>query len=153
MELLEGSLVKISRKEDYGMCDGLVRWNGYIGKFIGFTDPTCKIAIINFPKPSPDKLIGDSALIMSEHLSLVQDEPTINDNVNHPKHYTSSGIKCASCDHNIECIEVSRHFGFNLGNVIKYVWRANHKNGIEDLRKAAWYLNDYIKRLESTDGK
>lgn len=63
------------------------------------------------------------------------------DNVNHPKHYINhpSGI---------ECIEVTRHFNFNLGNVIKYVWRAPLKNKIEDLKKAAWYLNDEIKRLE-----
>jgi hypothetical protein len=37
---------------------------------------------------------------------------------------------------------------FNLGNVIKYLWRADLKNGTEDLKKAAWYLNDEIERRE-----
>lgn len=66
------------------------------------------------------------------------------DAVNHPKHYTShpSGV---------ECIEITRHMTFNLGNVIKYLWRADHKNAsLEDLKKAAWYLNDEIQRLETT---
>jgi len=62
--------------------------------------------------------------------------------VNHPKHYNShpSGV---------ECIDVVRHMNFNLGNVIKYLWRADHKNAsIEDLKKARWYPDDEIKRLE-----
>lgn len=69
-----------------------------------------------------------------------------NDPVNHPKHYTShpSGL---------ECIQVTRHFGFNLGNVIKYIWRTDHKNGLEDLKKARWYLDDEIKKREKEISK
>jgi hypothetical protein len=61
------------------------------------------------------------------------------DNVNHPKHYNShpSGV---------ECIDVVEHMPFNVGNAIKYLWRADHKNGIEDLQKAAWYVNREIAR-------
>ena len=67
-------------------------------------------------------------------------EIKIMDNVNHPPHYTShpSGI---------ECIQVTRHIGFNLGNAIKYIWRADLKNdAIEDLEKALWYIQDKIKK-------
>lgn len=63
--------------------------------------------------------------------------------VDHPSHYTShpSGV---------ECIQVTRHMGFNLGNVVKYVWRADLKgNAVEDLRKARWYLDDEIARREA----
>lgn len=73
----------------------------------------------------------------------------IDDPVNHPSHYTSdpSGI---------ECIEVTRHRNFNIGNAMKYLWRAGLKTDggdakekeIEDIRKAIWYLNDEIGRLE-----
>ena len=66
-----------------------------------------------------------------------------NDNIEHPKHYTShpSGI---------ECIQITRHMGFNLGNAIKYIWRADLKNdAIEDLKKAVWYLQDEIKKREN----
>lgn len=53
----------------------------------------------------------------------------------------------------IECIEVSRHFSFNLGNVIKYIWRAPFKLAqLEDLKKAAWYLNNEITKLEKELG-
>jgi hypothetical protein len=64
------------------------------------------------------------------------------DPVNHPKHYNShkSGV---------ECITVTRHMNFNIGNAIKYLWRAGSKgNTIQDLEKAAWYINDEINRLK-----
>jgi hypothetical protein len=63
------------------------------------------------------------------------------DPVEHPKHYTQhpSGV---------ECIEITEHMNFNLGNAIKYIWRAGLKNeNIEDLRKARWYLDREIQRL------
>jgi hypothetical protein len=66
-------------------------------------------------------------------------------NVNHPSHYTSdpSGI---------ECIEVTRHRNFNIGNAIKYLWRNGLKDSdaqIQDLEKSIWYIQDEIKRLQS----
>jgi len=65
------------------------------------------------------------------------------DPINAPAHYTAhpSGI---------ECIEVTEHMNFCLGNAIKYIWRAGLKteNPTEDLRKAAWYINREIQRLE-----
>jgi hypothetical protein len=60
-----------------------------------------------------------------------------------PSHYKShpSGI---------ECIQITRHMGFNLGNAIKYIWRAGLKgSSIEDLKKAKWYLEDEIKLQKS----
>jgi hypothetical protein len=68
--------------------------------------------------------------------------PEIDDPVNAPRHYRShpSGI---------ECIQITEHMGFNLGNVIKYLWRAEEKGDpIENLKKAAWYLNREILRRE-----
>lgn len=55
-----------------------------------------------------------------------------NDNVNHPSHYTSGPF---------ECIELTERYPFLGGNAIKYVYRWQGKNGLEDLRKALWYLN------------
>lgn len=62
----------------------------------------------------------------------------MSDSVNHPKHYKShpSGV---------ECIQITEHMNFNLGNVVKYLWRTDHKNGLEDLKKAQWYLNREIE--------
>lgn len=75
--------------------------------------------------------------------------------VNHPKHYNThpSGV---------ECLDIVRHHNFNVGNVIKYCWRAGlkHEEGkddlvkqIEDLRKAEFYLRDEIMRLDTILGK
>lgn len=55
-----------------------------------------------------------------------------NDNVNHPSHYTSGPF---------ECIELTSRYPFLGGNAIKYVYRWQGKNGLEDLKKALWYLN------------
>lgn len=74
----------------------------------------------------------------------------MTDNINHPPHYTCSYAKCSKCAENIECIDVTRHYNFNLGNAIKYIWRADYKgNRIEDLKKAVWYLTDEIKKYEA----
>jgi hypothetical protein len=77
---------------------------------------------------------------------------TRGDSVNHPKHYNSLPATCDKCGDAIECIEVVRHMDFNVGNVVKYLWRAGFKetsSAIEDLRKARWYLDDEIKRREA----
>lgn len=73
------------------------------------------------------------------------------DNVNHPKHYTShpSGV---------ECITITEHYDFCIGNAIKYLWRAGLKKEegmdeytkrIEDLEKAIWYIQREITLLQS----
>lgn len=67
------------------------------------------------------------------------------DNVNNPSHYNQAGIEC------IDAILAATGDGFEFylqGNIMKYLWRYRYKNGIEDLRKAQWYLN---KLIEVTD--
>jgi hypothetical protein len=39
---------------------------------------------------------------------------------------------------------------FNVGNAMKYLWRSDHKNGLEDLKKARWYIDREIQRVEET---
>lgn len=69
--------------------------------------------------------------------------PIESDPINHPHHYNShtSGV---------ECITITEHFNFCLGNVIKYIWRAGEKDNdaLEDLKKAQWYLTREILRRE-----
>lgn len=69
------------------------------------------------------------------------------DYVNHPPHYTQSDAKCPNCMRPIECIDVVRHRDFSTGNAIKYLWRYKDKNGVQDLQKAVWYINDLIEKL------
>uniref|UniRef100_A0AAU8GSL8 Uncharacterized protein n=1 Tax=Mycobacterium phage Pharb TaxID=3136626 RepID=A0AAU8GSL8_9VIRU len=71
------------------------------------------------------------------------------DAVAHPSHYTSSPAHCSGCGKPIECIDVTQHMGFNLGNTTKYVWRCDLKrDAIEDLRKARQYLDFEIEKRE-----
>jgi hypothetical protein len=75
----------------------------------------------------------------------LKERPILVDNVNHPAHYTDGGIEC------IEAIEAQltpeEYRGYLKGNVAKYVWREQHKGGIESLKKAQWYL-DRLVNLE-----
>lgn len=68
----------------------------------------------------------------------------MSDPINHPSHYTShpSGI---------ECIQVTEHMNFNLGNALKYIWRAGLKTDdpIGDLAKASWYIEREMKRIKA----
>lgn len=71
------------------------------------------------------------------------------DMVNHPPHYTSGMARCPSCDHPLECIDVTRSMSFSAGNAIKYIWRAGLKgHALQDLKKAAWYIQDLIRAAE-----
>lgn len=67
------------------------------------------------------------------------------DNVNHPSHYNSGGIECIE---GIKAALGDKYIGFLVGNVIKYCWRYEHKNGVEDLKKAAFYLDRAIEEAE-----
>lgn len=69
-----------------------------------------------------------------------EEAPKAPDMVNHPPHYTShpSGV---------ECIQVTEHMSFCVGNAVKYLWRADEKgSAIEDLEKARWYITREIER-------
>jgi hypothetical protein len=66
----------------------------------------------------------------------------MSDAVNHPPHYNSNPS-------GVECIDVVEHMGFNVGNAIKYLWRAGWKGDpLEDLEKARWYVEREIQRIQ-----
>ena len=74
------------------------------------------------------------------------DNKELQDMVNHPPHYNRAGIET------IDAIEAMTDKGFEYylqGNIMKYLWRYRYKNGVEDLRKAEWYLNKLIKNREN----
>lgn len=70
----------------------------------------------------------------------------MNDEINNPKHYNShpSGV---------ECITITEHMTFCIGNAIKYLWRAGLKDDrLKDLKKAKWYIDREIGREERKKG-
>lgn len=74
----------------------------------------------------------------------------MHDPVNQPQHYCQGGIECIDAIESSMSQEAFR--GFLKANCIKYLWRYEHKNGCEDLRKAQWYLSRLIEDLETEEG-
>ena len=102
-------------------------------------------------KPTCPAIVVDSSKDEIQTVKLTKenekelDNMAVNDPVNHPRHYAGK-VEC------IDCIEsaVSGLDGFNgfcAGNAIKYIFRFSHKNGVEDLRKAEWYIDRLIKAI------
>lgn len=70
----------------------------------------------------------------------------MSDSVSHPSHYTQGDIECIDA---LRASLGSEGFkGFCRGSAIKYLWRTEHKNGLEDLKKCAWYINKLIEIVE-----
>jgi hypothetical protein len=70
----------------------------------------------------------------------------MTDNINHPSHYERLKEYAG-----VEVIDITRHMNFNLWNAIKYILRSgrkwNEEKEVEDIKKAIWYLNDYIDNI------
>ena len=97
----------------------------------------------NFNRWSDDKLA-----IAYDHVYKNMDE-NVPDMVNHPQHYTQGGIECIDA---LKAATVGKR-GIEavcVANVIKYLWRYEEKNGIEDIRKAKWYIERLLKELEES---
>jgi len=93
---------------------------------------------------TPDEIADALVVRYGGHSGAEPPPAPMSDPVNHPAHYTShpSGV---------ECIQVTEHMGFNVGNAVKYLWRADLKgNALEDLRKARWYVEREIARREAS---
>ena len=108
-----------------------------VAKALGFAPNAVYQAIYKMkkltkPAPAPEPTTPAVADIVATHHT---------DMVNHPPHYTKGGIET------IDFIE-AKELGYNLGNVVKYITRADHKGDKhEDLCKARWYLNREISKL------
>lgn len=74
----------------------------------------------------------------------------MSDKVNHPSHYTAGKVECID---GIEasCVGLSGFEGYCTGSTLKYLWRWKHKSGLEDLRKARWFLDRLIQHVEEKE--
>lgn len=74
----------------------------------------------------------------------------MNDNVNSPSHYNQSGLECIDAMAAMSNgVEMDPHSSYCWQNAFKYLWRWPYKNGVEDLRKARWYIDRLIKMQEN----
>lgn len=115
--------------------------------------------VCNFNRWSDDKLTIACAHIYKNGEARLNDSPLKNegakmddngpDVVNHPNHYTQGGIECIDA---LKAATVGKH-GIEavcVANVIKYLWRYEEKNGVEDVCKAKWYIERLLKELEES---
>lgn len=78
----------------------------------------------------------------------------MHDPVNKPSHYNQSGIECIDAMKAMTWgTNVEPHAAYCWQNSFKYLWRWPYKNGLEDLRKAKWYLDRLISELEQYEEK
>ena len=95
-----------------------------------------------------DEWPDDKLAIAYDHVYKNMDE-NVPDMVNHPQHYTQGGIECIDA---LKAATVGKR-GIEavcVANVIKYLWRYEEKNGIEDVCKAKWYIERLLKELEES---
>ena len=109
--------------------------------FDEWSDDNLAIAYDHVYKNSEARLDGDH--LKNEEVKMDENVP---DMVNHPQHYTQGGIECIDA---LKAATVGKR-GIEavcVANVIKYLWRYEEKNGIEDIRKAKWYIERLLKEM------
>lgn len=119
-------------------CGHLQWWRKYNDTFV----PCGEQEKVMSDERQPDQDNGQAQAQIEGPLAQVSLPLPNNDPINHPAHYTQhpSGV---------ECIAITEYYNFNVGNAIKYLWRAGLKTDspLDDLKKAAWYVNREIGRL------
>ena len=137
----------------YGKCDNCELRKKYDKETDVFTDEAGCV----FDEMSDDMLDKcydwykeiDQASCENAETECCNKEPDI-DMVNHPSHYTQGGIECIDCIKSATVGKVGIE-AFCVGNAIKYLFRYEEKNGIEDVKKARWYIDRLIKELEEKE--
>ena len=146
-DYLDANGNKLNIGDSVRLVEGPDAFDGHLGgaegKIEGFNDDS-KFKIAIRWGNNKETAGHHSKYLSKSDVALADGDYDIDERVDHPDHYNShpSGI---------EAIEVVRHYNFNVGNALKYLWRAGLKDEnteVEDLRKAIWYINDEIMRLE-----
>lgn len=92
----------------------------------------------------------DDSTIIDRNYELLfpsgKEAPKTTNAVNHPSHYNQGGIECI--DAMVAAFGKEKVCDFCIMNTFKYLWRYQHKNGFEDVKKASWYLNKYMELTE-----
>lgn len=103
-------------------------------------------------QPEALPFIDDNPQSLNEqYAEIEQVRQAIKDNVNHPSHYTKGKVECLDA---LESATIGKS-GIEavcVSNIIKYLWRYEEKNGIEDVKKAKFYLNRLLTTLENNNG-
>lgn len=109
-----------------------------INKSLLFSVEPCKSCVNNSGKKN-------SFIPLEDAVPSVNEKP-VNDNVNHPSHYETGSFECIDVMLETQGKETVK--SFCLCNAFKYIYRHNNKNGLEDIKKAKWYIDKYIELSE-----
>ena len=102
--------------------------------------------------PCKNCIFGDGTFDHFVRIKKSPEQPTIppmppvnppKEEINHPSRYAGGKYECIEVMKDVFGVEATKHFC--LLNAFKYIWRQEHKNGVEDIKKASWYLNKYIE--------
>jgi len=139
---IDGVTAKVDGYDDEGDVTATIKgyvcykyWNAKTGRLIKWEHCGDKPHLLPY-------LADESPPVAEAATEFSEFETDESDDVNSPSHYTShpSGV---------ECIAITEAFNFNVGNAVKYLWRAGLKDdALQDLRKAAWYVQREIERRE-----
>ena len=119
---------------------------------VGVLPDGCKQLLMTEAKILLERLAEEGpSIIPSSERSVGQTGEIKNDPVNHPSHYTQGGVECKDAI-KAAVTALGGYEGFLTGNAIKYLWRWKLKNGAEDLRKAAFWIQELIGEMEARHG-
>lgn len=90
---------------------------------------------------------GPRGSLPEQATSSDNERAVVHDNVNHPAHYTAGGIECIDCIESMIAPIKNPTYAFLTGQSLKYLARYTMKNGVEDLKKARWYLDRLIGKV------
>lgn len=142
-------------KDDFNLVIGLDdHWDKVCQSFSSFYSeyPRCKVLWKRPTQPEALPFIDDNPQSLNDqYAEIEQVRQAIKDNVNHPSHYTQGKVECIDA---LESATIGKS-GIEavcVSNIVKYLWRYEEKNGIEDVKKAQFYLNRLLSTLENNNG-
>ena len=142
-------------KDDFNLVVGLDdHWDKVCHSFSSFYSayPRCKVLWQRPTQPEALPFIDDNPQSLCEQYAEIEKvRQAIKDNVNHPSHYTKGKVECLDA---LESATIGKS-GIEavcVANIIKYLWRYEEKNGLEDVKKAQFYLNRLLATLEKNNG-
>ena len=93
------------------------------------------------------RIYGLRGSLPEQATSSDNERAVVHDSVNHPAHYTAGGIECIDCIESMIAPIKNPTYAFLTGQSLKYLARYTMKNGVEDLKKARWYLDRLIGKV------
>lgn len=113
---------------------------------VGFNHP-----LLVWQREQDEPFLTPECTLNDQYAEIEQVRQALKDNVNHPSHYTQGKVECLDA---LESATIGKS-GIEavcVANVIKYLWRYEEKNGVEDVKKAKFYLNRLLATLENNNG-